>query len=66
MSYPLLMENIDEAYALLGLTTDVRARLVHLATMAQGTSVERSRIVVETVVVDNGDRKVIEREEHGA
>ena len=60
------MDNIDDTYALLGLTDEVRARLVHLTNLGQPSTAERSRIVVETVVIEDGARKVIEREERGA
>ena len=65
MHYPPTMNSIEDTYALLGLTEDVRSRIVQLTQLAQGSSVERQRIVVETVVVKDGARKVIEREERG-
>ena len=59
------MHTIDDTYALLGLTAEVRAQLTELTKLAQGTSLERPRIVVETVVVEDGARKIIDREERG-
>lgn len=66
MHYSSRMNNIDDTYALLGLTDEVRARFVHLTNLGQPNAAQRSRIVVETVVIEDGARKVIEREERSA
>jgi len=58
------MDTIDEKYALLGLTEDSRTKLSQLAKLASPPSANQRRIVVETVVIREGDRVVVGREEH--
>ena len=65
MHYSLPMQTIEDTYALLGLTEEVRAQLTELTKLAQGASLQRQRIVVETVVIEDGARKIIDREERG-
>lgn len=60
------MNNIEEKYTLFGLTEDSRARLTQLAQLASPPIPNEHRIVVETVVVQDGDRIVVEREERSA
>lgn len=60
------MDTIDEKYALLGLTEDSRARLSQLAKLASPPPANHRRIVVETVVIREGDRVVVGREERSA
>jgi hypothetical protein len=60
------MDDIESKYALLGLTDEARARLVQLGLMAKLPQEERRRIVIETVIVQDGDRTVVEREERSA
>ncbi len=66
MHYSSPMDNIDDTYALLGLTEEIRDRLVNLANLGRPSTAELSRVVVETVVIEDGARKVIEREERSA
>lgn len=60
------MTDIEETYALLGLTEDKRSQLVQLAQLASLSTVKLHCVVVETVVVHDGDRVVIEKEERNA
>jgi len=60
------MTDNEEKYVLLGLTEDKRSQLVHLAQLALLSTVKTNRVIVETVVVHDGDRVVIAKEERSA
>ncbi len=60
------MDDLDTRYALFGLTEDDRRRLTELTQLASPPNVSLRRIVVETVIVQDGDCTVIEREERSA
>lgn len=60
------MNEIEDKYALFNLTEDERSRLVQLAQFALPPIQNERHIVVETVVVQGGDRTVIKREERSA
>lgn len=60
------MTEIEKKYSLFGLTEDTRTKLVQLTTLASLLTVQRRRIVVETVVVRDGNRMVIDKEERSA
>lgn len=60
------MNDIESRYALLGLTEDNRRRLTHLTELALPLDATKHRIVVETVIIQDGNRTVIEREERSA
>lgn len=60
------MNDIESQYALFGLTEDNRRRLTQLMQLAAPPDPSAHRIVVETVIVQDGARTVIEREERSA
>ena len=60
------MNDIETQYAFFGLTEDNRRRLMQLTQLASPPDANALRIVVETVIVQDGDRTVIEREERNA
>jgi hypothetical protein len=59
------MSDLEDKYALFALTEDMRKRLVQLAQLHALGKDMTNRVVVEIVVVQHGDRTVIEREERG-
>jgi hypothetical protein len=60
------MNDIETRYALFNLTEDNRRRLMQLLQLAAPPDPSEHRIVVETVIVHDGARTVIEREERSA
>lgn len=64
--YLSAMDDIESKYVLLGLTEEARTRLAQLGCMTDRPQEKRARIIVETVVVQDGERIVIEREERSA
>lgn len=60
------MIDIEQKYSLFHLTEDTRTRIVQLAKLASLSTVQQRRMVVETVVVQDGKRMVIDKEERSA
>ena len=60
------MDDIEGKYALLGLTEETRACLMELRRMNDQPQRLHTRLVVETVVLQDGQKTVIEREERSA
>jgi hypothetical protein len=60
------MNDIETRYALFGLTEDDRHRITQLTQLASSRDAKPQRIVVETVILQDGDRTLIEREERSA
>ncbi|MBO3707758.1 MAG: hypothetical protein J5X21_15345 [Candidatus Accumulibacter sp.] len=60
------MTDIEQKYSLFGLTEDTRTKLVQLTKLASLSTVQQRRVVVETVVVQDGNRMVIDKEERSA
>ncbi|HAP38969.1 MAG TPA: hypothetical protein DCQ94_04330 [Nitrospira sp.] len=60
------MTDIEQKYSQFGLTEDTRTKLVQLTKLASLSTVQQRRIVVETVVVQDGNRMVIDKEERSA
>jgi hypothetical protein len=60
------MNDIELKYALFGLTEDVRRRLVQLKQLSSPLKDNNRLVVVETVIVQGGERTVIDREEQNA
>ncbi len=59
------MNDLEDKYSQFGLSDDMRKRLVDLAQLQDLGKVHAERVVVETVVVQHGDRTTIKREERG-
>ena len=57
------MDDLEVKYALFGLTEEARQRLVQLAQFQRTGDDRMHRVVVETVIVQDGNRRVIDREE---
>ena len=57
------MNDVEEKYALFGLTKEVRDRLVKLSELQTPLESPSRRLVVETVVIQDGARTVIRKEE---
>ena len=59
------MNDTEDKYALFGLTEEVRKRLVQLADLRPPPEPDARRLIVETVIVHDGARTTIRREEQG-
>jgi hypothetical protein len=59
------MNDIEDKYARFALTEHMRQHLVELAQFQSIGKETTNRVIVETVVVQHGDRTVIDREERG-
>ncbi|NOS83364.1 MAG: hypothetical protein HOP32_17465 [Nitrospira sp.] len=59
------MTEIEDKYALFALSDDMRKHLVELAQVQTFGKETPKRVIMETVVVQHGDRTVIDREERG-
>ena len=59
------MNDINDKYARFALTEDARQRLVQLAQLQKLANDTAQRIVVETVIIQHGNRTGFQREERG-
>lgn len=60
------MTDLEKKYSLFGLTENTQTRLTQLASLGSLSTIQQRRIVVETVVVQDGNRIVIDKEERSA
>jgi len=60
------VNEIETKYALFGLTEDVRHRLIQLTQLSSQQRGNERLVIVETVIVQDGERTVIDREEQNA
>lgn len=60
------MNDINEKYKTFQLEERLREHLLGLSDYKFPLHQSRKRIVVETLVVENGDRKIVRQEEKGA
>jgi hypothetical protein len=59
------MNDLEFKYAQFGLSEEMRKRFVELAQLQTFGKDIANRVIVETVVVQQGDRTVVNREERG-
>lgn len=59
------MNEIEDKYVLFALSEDMRKHLVELAHVQTFGKETPKRVIVETVVVQHGNRTVLDREERG-
>lgn len=59
------MNDFEDKYALFALSEDIRKHLDQLARFQTLGKETTNRVVVETVVIQHGDRTIIDREERG-
>jgi hypothetical protein len=60
------MEDIDEKYRLFQLGEDLRQHLLALSDSRFPMKQPRARVIVETLIMENGEGKVVNREEQDA
>ncbi|MBK9948791.1 MAG: hypothetical protein IPP12_16610 [Nitrospira sp.] len=59
------MNDIAGKYAKFGLTAEVRHQLVQLSTLRPPTDGATPRLLVETVIIQDGNRTIVNKEERG-
>ncbi|MEP6889306.1 MAG: hypothetical protein ABI955_01260 [Nitrospirota bacterium] len=59
------MNDIEDKYAQFGLTEEVRQRLVQLSALRPPTDVATPLLIVETVIIQGGNRTIVSKEEQG-
>lgn len=60
------MANYEKLYDQFQLTTEQRESLLHLASPPLHIPPKMDRLIVETVIVEGGERRIIKKEELGA